>query len=102
MIFVSIVKKLSYCLLLIASLFFVACGNSKKIAGNIIPVTATDKVWETNNIVSFEKEIETFRVKYHIPGLSAGIVNGKKLVWSKGFGYADIESKIVPDENTVY
>jgi CubicO group peptidase (beta-lactamase class C family) len=29
-------------------------------------------------------------------------VNGKKLVWKESFGYADVENKIKPDENTVY
>jgi CubicO group peptidase (beta-lactamase class C family) len=34
--------------------------------------------------------------------LSVGIVNEKKLTWKKGFGFADTENKIVPDEHTFY
>lgn len=83
-------------------LFLLSCSNSKRISGSVTAVTQSDKVWEPSNIESFEKEIEQFRVKYHIPGLSVGIVNEKKLVWAKGFGYADIENKIAADENTVY
>lgn len=49
-----------------------------------------------------EKKIEHLRERYHIPGLSVGVVHEKKLVWAKGFGYADLEKQIVPDENTVY
>ena len=30
---------------------------------------------------------------YHIPGLAIGIVYDQDLVWSKGFGYADLESQ---------
>ena len=52
--------------------------------------------------VSFVKELETLRQRYHIPSLSVGIVHEKKLVWHKGLGYADIENKIVPGEHTVY
>lgn len=51
---------------------------------------------------SFASELETLRQRYHIPSLSVGIVHGKKLVWYKGLGYADIENKIVPNKNTVY
>jgi len=54
------------------------------------------------NWAYFESQIEKARIKYHIPGLSAGVVKGGKLIWSKGFGYSDIENKITPDENTTY
>ncbi|GAA4308756.1 serine hydrolase domain-containing protein [Compostibacter hankyongensis] len=57
---------------------------------------------DSSRIAAFEKKIEFLRRKYHIPGLSAGIVKGKTLVWSKGFGYADVEHRTVPDKNTVY
>lgn len=89
-------------LLVGAGLLTVSCTSSKKINNNAQAVTAADKVWNPANIAEFEKELESFRVRYHIPGLSVGIVNEKKLVWAKGFGYADIENKIVADENTVY
>lgn len=49
-----------------------------------------------------EKKLEYLREKYHIPGISAGVVNEQKLVWKKGFGYADQEKHTEPDENTVY
>ena len=78
------------------------CSNSNQISRSIIPVTVPDSVWTSSNMAAFEMEIETLRKQYHIPGLSVGIVNAKKLAWKKGFGYADIENKIVPDENTVY
>lgn len=58
--------------------------------------------WNVANTTSFEESIESLRKHYHIPGLSVGIVHGKNLIWKKGFGYADIENKGVPDENTVY
>ena len=29
--------------------------------------------------------------EHHIPGLLAGVVQGKELIWAKGFGWADIE-----------
>jgi CubicO group peptidase (beta-lactamase class C family) len=63
---------------------------------------AADSVWTQTNIKAFEKEIEALRERYHIPGLSVGIVKDKQLAWDKGFGFADVENKIVPNENTVY
>ncbi|MDQ0109599.1 CubicO group peptidase (beta-lactamase class C family) [Chitinophaga terrae (ex Kim and Jung 2007)] len=51
---------------------------------------------------SFEKKLEHLRNRYHIPGFSAGIVYKGRLVWKKGFGYADISLKKVPDEYTLY
>jgi CubicO group peptidase (beta-lactamase class C family) len=51
---------------------------------------------------AFEKRLEKLRKQYHIPSLSVGIVHNRQLTWYKGFGYADIENKIVPDTHTVY
>jgi CubicO group peptidase (beta-lactamase class C family) len=66
------------------------------------PVRQSDKVWSAENITDFEKHIEALRRRYHIPSLAAGIVNEKTLAWKKGFGYADVENKIAPDEHTAY
>lgn len=62
----------------------------------------SNRVWKPSNIKTFEKTLEYLRKHYHIPSLSVGIVHNRQLIWKKGFGYADIENKIVPDENTVY
>jgi CubicO group peptidase (beta-lactamase class C family) len=80
--------------------FFISCAPSAKHLPSA--VTAESKVWGKSNIADFENKIESLRKRHHIPGLSVGIVNEKKLVWTKGFGYANIDDKIVPDENTVY
>lgn len=55
-----------------------------------------------SDTVSFETKLEELRQRYHIPSLSVGIVHKKKLVWHKGFGYADMANKVIPTENTVY
>lgn len=57
---------------------------------------------EVKKINNFEVLLEKLRLKYSIPSISVGIARGKELIWKKGFGYADIEHKIVPDENTIY
>lgn len=51
---------------------------------------------------AFEKRIEALRLKHHIPSLSVGIVHNKQLVYYGGFGFADVENKVVPDRHTIY
>ncbi|WP_126246309.1 serine hydrolase domain-containing protein [Chitinophaga rhizosphaerae] len=53
-------------------------------------------------LTSFRQKIEQYRKRYHIPGLSVGIVANGRLAWSQGFGFADIGNGIVPDEHTNY
>lgn len=50
----------------------------------------------------FAQKMESLRQRYHIPGLSIGVVHRQKLIWKAGLGYANVEQKIPPDENTVY
>ena len=87
---------------LVLTLILGSCSLSKKVFQTQKSISPSDNVWNRSNTIDFENEIEHLRQLYHIPGLSVGIVNGKKLAWTKGFGFADIENKIVPDENTVY
>jgi CubicO group peptidase (beta-lactamase class C family) len=37
-----------------------------------------------------------------IPGMSAGLVVDQKLVWSKGFGYEDVENRRAATADTIY
>jgi CubicO group peptidase (beta-lactamase class C family) len=37
-----------------------------------------------------------------IGGITAGVVIGDRIVWAKGFGYADRDRKIAANENTIY
>lgn len=50
----------------------------------------------------FEASIEQLRLKLATPSFAAGIVKDGKLVWGRGFGYADVENKVVPDVHTPY
>ena len=46
-----------------------------------------------DKIKIFETWIES-KIKYeHWPGLVIGIVYDQKLIWTKGFGFADVEKK---------
>ncbi|SEW51988.1 serine hydrolase domain-containing protein [Chitinophaga arvensicola] len=88
-------------LLFLVTLISFACRTSKPGNANL-PVKSGDTSLTAVRLTDLEKKIAHLQERYHIPGLSVGIVNEKKLVWAKGFGYADLEKKIVPDENTIY
>ena len=51
---------------------------------------------------NLEREIAELCADEGIVGASVGIVRDRELVWSRGFGYADLDSKRRPDEHTVF
>jgi CubicO group peptidase (beta-lactamase class C family) len=46
--------------------------------------------------------LDSIQVYQHIPAISAGVVAGDKLVWSKGYGTLDAEHKIPAAPDTIY
>ncbi len=40
--------------------------------------------------------------KHHVPGVSIALVDGQKIVWARGFGYADREKAIPASATTIY
>jgi len=42
---------------------------------------------------SIDLFIQNQMERFHIPGISACVIKGEKVVWSKGYGYSNIESK---------
>jgi CubicO group peptidase (beta-lactamase class C family) len=50
----------------------------------------------------FEKQVEVFRNLLHIPGMSAAIVKNQQVLWAKGFGFADLESRTPVTPDTVF
>src|SRR6185503_10783150 len=57
---------------------------------------------ESARIASFETQLESLRQELKIPAYSAAIVKNQKVIWAKGFGYADVENKIPATEHTAY
>ncbi|MEK6323123.1 MAG: serine hydrolase domain-containing protein [Acidobacteriota bacterium] len=54
------------------------------------------------NLEAFEGEIEQLRTLLKIPGISVAIVEGKRVLWAKGFGYRDYENKMPASPETLY
>src|SRR5687768_15801820 len=57
---------------------------------------------ESARIARFETLLESLRQELKIPAYSAAIVKDQKVIWAKGFGYADVENKIPATEHTAY
>src|SRR6185295_9310694 len=53
-------------------------------------------------IARFETQLENIRQELKIPAYSAAIVKDQKVIWAKGFGYADVENKVPATEHTAY
>jgi len=57
-------------------------------------------------VISAVKLVEAWldaQVAYNrIPGMSVAIVHDQELLWSRGFGYADLEKKIPASPGTIY
>ena len=51
---------------------------------------------------TFEREADELRRSLHIPGMSAAIVQNQKVLWTRGFGYADLENRIPATPDTLY
>lgn len=63
------------------------------------PIIAGDP---SGDLQDFEEKLEIIRGKMRIPGMSAAIAKNGKIVWAKGFGYADVENKRAATPNTSY
>lgn len=50
----------------------------------------------------FERYLQSIRQQAGIPGLSAAIVQDRRIVWERGFGYQDVESAIPATPITPY
>ena len=57
---------------------------------------------EAARIARLESLLESLRQDLKIPAYSAAIVKDQKVIWAKGFGYADVENKIPATEHTAY
>jgi CubicO group peptidase (beta-lactamase class C family) len=46
--------------------------------------------------------LEGQRLKDNLPGMAVGVVHDRKLIWSKGYGHADVAKKIPTTDQTLY
>lgn len=57
---------------------------------------------EAARVSRLESSLESLRQDLKIPAMSAAVVKDQKVLWARGFGYADLEKKIPATEHTPY
>lgn len=66
----------------------------------------SEKPFEGQNlkqrVLQFEKKIHTLQKELQIPGISVAIVKNQEIIYSRGFGHANLEENIPATENTAY
>lgn len=86
-------KKTLFCVL-IFSLFFSFSWAQENSFANKLEVSSSIQLVET----WINSELE-----YHnLPGLSVGIVFDQDLIWSKGFGFGDVDKKTLMSPQTIF
>lgn len=67
-----------------------------------LSITLSAQDFLNDQINKIDQELESLYQQFSLPGLSAAIVKDGKLIWSKGYGYADMEKKIPASPDTPY
>lgn len=49
-----------------------------------------------------EKDLNTLLKTTQAPGFAVAVVKGKEVLYAKGFGYANLETKQLVDANTIF
>ena len=79
-----------------ASLVVAFCLLATVASGEPAPGLAPEAVEQ------IDAAVEAWRAKSHAPALSAAVVKDNQLIWSKGYGLADVEQKLPARSDTVY
>ena len=93
-------RKISWCLISILGLAWVTNPAPALVARQANVKTPTSP--EAARVAKLESSLESLRQALKIPALSAAVVKDQKVLWAKGFGYADPEKKVPATEHTPY
>src|SRR5204863_5431737 len=69
--------------------FLVACSGS----GNTWESTLMKQQKTPGSVIGTDSLVVQFMIRYHIPGMSIAIEKNGKLLYAKGYGYADKAKK---------
>src|SRR6185295_8567674 len=59
-------------------------------------------IQDKKRLERFEHDVEEFRGRLKIPGMSAVIIKDQKVLWAKGFGFVDLEKRIPATPDTLF
>lgn len=76
----------------------------RKILFTLLTIISISSVFaqKDGRLKGLEKELNDILEATQAPGFAVAIVEGKKIIYAKGFGYRDYENKIPADANTLY
>jgi len=76
----------------------------RKILIALLTIISTSSVFaqQDERLKGIEKELNTILEVTKAPSFTVAIVEGKKIIYAKGFGYRDYDNKIPADANTIY
>lgn len=76
----------------------------KKILIILLTIISISSVFAQSDkrLKGLEKDLNEILELTKAPGFAVAIVEGKKIIYAKGFGYSNYENKIPADENTLY
>lgn len=57
---------------------------------------------EFDNLASIDSLIELRMTQYHLPGVAVGVVKGDSLIFSKGYGWADLDNRTPVTDTTIF
>jgi serine beta-lactamase-like protein LACTB len=66
------------------------------------PLGAQNKVFSADKRAQIEKAAASFMAAASVPGISAAVVQDGELVWSEGFGMADLENFVPATASTLF
>lgn len=95
-------KKNKYLSMVVACTMVVGCSEDPSTAGSDEPLGFTRVGAPAQSLAEFERVVERIRTDLKIPGVSAAITKGRRIVWAKGFGYANKGGPIQATPQTVY
>ena len=84
-------RSVASCLMLLLALLF-GCGTLRAQNGE----------FSSEKRVAIEKAVSNFMAANSVPGISVAVVQNGELVWSEGFGMADLENFVPASSATLY
>src|SRR6476660_7934538 len=90
-------RRTAFALLIVALSVF-----ARIAAGQPVTASVSDDPRVMNAVELARIWIEAQRAYDRLPGVSAAIIADQKVLWSGGFGYADLESKRPATPDTLY
>jgi CubicO group peptidase (beta-lactamase class C family) len=81
-----------------SALWVLAGAVAGAVAGTLLWSLEPDyATMEVATAADLERELDALRERLDIPGMSAAIAEGDRIIWARGFGYADVDRRIRVD-----